>query len=41
MKVPVTAKALKIEESLVITILSSGLTYEAAEDLAVKTGVIE
>jgi glycerol-1-phosphate dehydrogenase [NAD(P)+] len=53
-KVPVTAKAMKIEDSLIIealtvahdirpdryTILSGGLTYEAAEDLAVKTGVI-
>ena len=53
-KVPVTAKALKIEDALIIealtvahdirpdryTILSGGLTYEAAEDLAVKTGVI-
>jgi glycerol-1-phosphate dehydrogenase [NAD(P)+] len=55
MKIPITAKALKIEESLIIealtiahtirpdryTILSSGLTYEAAEDLAVQTGVID
>ena len=53
-KVPVTAKALKIEDSLIIealtiahtirpdryTILSGGLTYAAAEDLAVQTGVI-
>ena len=53
-KVPVTAKELKIEDELIIealtiahtirpdryTILSSGLTYEAAEDLAIKTGVI-
>lgn len=53
-KVPITAKALKIDEDLIIealtiahsikpdryTILSGGLTYEAAEDLAVQTGVI-
>jgi glycerol-1-phosphate dehydrogenase [NAD(P)+] len=53
-KVPVTAKGLKIQDELIIealtiahdirpdryTILSGGLTYAAAEDLAVKTGVI-
>ena len=53
-KVPVTAKGLKIQDELIIealtiahnirpdryTILSGGLTYEAAEDLAIKTGVI-
>ncbi len=53
-KVPVTAKALKIEESLIVealtithtirperySIMSGGLTYEAAEDLAIQTGVI-
>ncbi|WP_455391756.1 NAD(P)-dependent glycerol-1-phosphate dehydrogenase [[Eubacterium] cellulosolvens] len=53
-RVPITAKALKIDDDLVIealtiahtikpdryTILSGGLTYDAAEDLAVQTGVI-
>lgn len=53
-KVPVTAKGLKIDDELIIealtiantirqeryTILSGGLTYEAAEDLAIQTGVI-
>ncbi len=54
MKVPVTAKELKIESETIIkaltmahtiredryTILSGGLTYEAAEEMAVATGVI-
>lgn len=53
-KVPVTAKGLKIEDDLIIealtiahnirpsryTILSGGLTYGAAEDLAIQTEVI-
>lgn len=54
-KVPVTAKQLKIDDEIIIkaltlansirpdrfTILSSGLTYDAAEELAITTGVIK